>query len=255
MPRAERPESASRPAWLFQPIAHRGLHDSRAGVVENTPSAFDSALQTGYAIETDLRAAACGTPMVFHDAALDRLTHATGPLARHDAAALGRIAFRETSERMPTLAALLDQVAGRVPLFLEIKSDFTGQAGFARRIARDLRGYDGPVALMSFDPWLLGWFRALAPHVPRGLGVTRVTARELPRANPLKRLALTHLLFIAAARPHFIACEQSTLRLAGPWVIRRMGRLPAIAWTVRTPQERDRVSHRAAAIIFEGFIP
>lgn len=257
LPRAEPRGSAIRPAWLFQPIAHRGLHDSHAGVIENTPSAFESALQAGYAIETDLRAAACGTPMVFHDAVLDRLTHGTGPLAQHDAAALGRIAFRDTAERMPTLAALLDQVAGRVPLFLEIKSDFTGQAqaAFARRIARALRGYDGPVALMSFDPWLLGWFRALAPDIPRGLGVARVTARELPQVTRMKRLALTHLLFIAAARPHFIACEQSALMLAGPWVIRSLGRLPAITWTIRTAEEQDRASRRAAAIIFEGFVP
>lgn len=193
--------------------------------------------------------------MVFHDAALDRLTHATGPLAQYDAAALGRIAFRDTAERMPTLAALLDQVAGRVPLFLEIKSDFTGQDVFARRIARALRGYDGPVALMSFDPWLLGWFRALAPHIPRGLGVTRLTARELPQVTRMKRLALSHLLFIAAARPHFIACEQSALMLAGPWVVRRVGRFPAIAWTIRSPREQNRASRRAAAIIFEGFTP
>jgi len=209
----------------------------------------------GYAIETDLRAAACGTPMVFHDATLERLTHGAGALAHHDAGALAALAFRATAERMPTLSDLLNQVAGRVPLFLEIKSDFTEQAGFAARIADDLSGYAGPVALMSFDPRLLGAFRRLAPAIPRGLGAVRVTARELPQAGPLKRLALTHLLFIGAARPHFIACEHSMLNLPGPWLAHRAGRLPVLAWTVRTPADAARARRRASEIIFEGFRP
>lgn len=246
---------AARPDWLLQPIAHRGLHDAARGIIENTPSAFDAALRNGYAIETDLRSAACGTPMVFHDSRLERLTHGAGPLDAHDAAALGAVRFSDTADKMPTLTALLDQVAGRVPLFLEIKSDFSDHTAFARRIAADLRGYDGPVALMSFDPWLLGTFRDLAPHLPRGLGATRLRAREMPQAGALRRLALTHLLFIEVARPYFIACEQSALGLAGPCVARRVARLPAIAWTIRSPGEASRALGRAGAIIFEGFMP
>jgi len=243
------------PNWLFQPIAHRGLHDAGAGVIENTPSAFAMALDAGYAIETDLRAAACGTPMVFHDETLERLTYGAGPLVAHDATALGEVRFRSTADRMPTLAALLDQVAGRVPLFLEMKSDFTDQRAFAERIAGDLRGYDGPLALMSFDPWMLGAFRELAPSIPRGLGATRVTARKSPQSSALQRFALTHLLFMAAARPHFLACEHTALGLAGPFLARRLAMLPVVGWTVRNPAEADRALRRAKAIIFEGFTP
>jgi len=193
--------------------------------------------------------------MVFHDATLDRLTQSTGPLATRDASALGAVRFRETSDNMPTLAALLDQVAGRVPLFLEVKSEFTNQTAFAARIAQELRGYDGPVALMSFDPRLLRAFRDLAPHIPRGLGAARIRAGELPQAGALQRIALTHLLFIAAARPHFLSCEHTALGLLGPLLARRAAGLPVIAWTVRTPAEADRALRRAVAIIFEGFTP
>lgn len=245
----------SRPDWLLQPIAHRGLHDATCGIIENTPSAFESALQAGYAIETDLRAAGCGTPMVFHDASLERLTHGAGRIAAQDARALGAVRLRDTHDRMPTLTALLDHVDGRVPLFLEVKSDFTDQSAFAARIAEDLRAYRGPVALMSFDPWLLGAFRELAPQLPRGLGVARVRAGELPHAGALQRVALTHLLFITAARPHFLSCEQTALGLLGPLLARRAARLPVIAWTIRTPIEAARALRRAGAIIFEGFTP
>lgn len=244
-----------RPDWLLQPIAHRGLHDAARGIIENTPSAFEAALCAGYAIETDLRAASCGTPMVFHDASLERLTHGVGPLAGQDAETLGAVRLRDSADRMPTLAALLDHVDGLVPLFLEVKSDFTDQSAFAARIAEDLRRYRGPVALMSFDPWLLGAFRELTPQIPRGLGATRVRAGELPQAGALQRIALTHLLFIAAARPHFLACEHTALGLLGPLLARRAARLPVIAWTIRTPIEATRALRRAGAIIFEGFKP
>jgi len=244
------------PDWLIAgPIAHRGLHDSSAGVIENTPSAFAAAIDAGYAIETDLRAAACGTPMVFHDARLERLTHGAGALANHDCHTLGEIPFRDTAERMPTLDALLAQVAGRVPLFLEIKSDFSDQAAFAARIVADLRGYAGAVAVMSFDPRLVGAFRQLAPHIPRGLGVTRVRRCDLPQASSLQRFALTHMLFVGEARPHFISCEHSALRMPGPRLMRTLARRPAIAWTVRTTVEANRARRYADAIIFEGFTP
>ena len=63
-----------RLAWLTEkPVAHRGLHDISAGIVENTASAFNAALAGGYAIETDVQISADGEAMVHHDGALGRL--------------------------------------------------------------------------------------------------------------------------------------------------------------------------------------
>ena len=60
-------------AAFLKPIAHRGLHDAAKGRIENTAPAFEAALAKGYGIECDVRPAACGTPMVFHDDTLERL--------------------------------------------------------------------------------------------------------------------------------------------------------------------------------------
>lgn len=65
---------------FLRPIAHRGLHDAAAGVIENTAPAFSAAIGKGYGIECDLRPASDGTPFVFHDFTLDRLIEASGPL-------------------------------------------------------------------------------------------------------------------------------------------------------------------------------
>ena len=49
--------------WLIaRPVAHRGLHDAAAGIIENTPSAFAAAIAAHYAIECDLQLSAMVRP-------------------------------------------------------------------------------------------------------------------------------------------------------------------------------------------------
>ena len=71
------------PGWLTaRPVAHRGLHDAAAGVIENTPSAFRAAIAGDYAIECDLQISADGEAMVHHDDTLGRLTEGDGRSTR-----------------------------------------------------------------------------------------------------------------------------------------------------------------------------
>ena len=86
--------------WLTaRPIAHRGLHDAAAGVIENTASAFRAAIAGNYAIECDLQISADGEAMVHHDDALGRLTEGSGRL---DAMTRRRAQARRASRRPPT---------------------------------------------------------------------------------------------------------------------------------------------------------
>jgi len=68
-------------AAFIRPIAHRGLHSARKGIIENTGPAFEAAIAKGYGIECDVRAAADGLPVVFHDERLNRLVEGRGPVA------------------------------------------------------------------------------------------------------------------------------------------------------------------------------
>src|SRR5437868_831934 len=139
--------------WLIaRPIAHRGLHDPAAGIVENTPSAIAAAVAAGYGIEVDLQVTADGDAVVHHDAALGRLTEGSERLDALTAAQLGRVAFRATTERMLTIGELCDLVAGRAALMLELKSRYDGDRRLASRVAQVLASYPGPAAGMSFDP-------------------------------------------------------------------------------------------------------
>ena len=144
---------------FVRPIAHRGWHDEAQGRLENTAPAFRAAIAKGYGIECDLQGAEDGTPMVFHDAKLDRLVAASGPIAAHSPRSLARLRYKGQDERILTFAQLLDLVGGRVPMLVEVKRNGTLRPGFLEGIARQASAYKGPLALMSFDR---GWSRRSA---------------------------------------------------------------------------------------------
>src|SRR5690606_13589867 len=107
------------PDFLNMPIAHRGLHGP--GMPENSMAAFRAAIAAGYGIECDIQRTADGTALVFHDDDLPRLTGAEGPVGAKGMDDLSQLRLLGTSEPIPTLADLLAEVAGRVPLLIEIK--------------------------------------------------------------------------------------------------------------------------------------
>jgi len=246
----------TRLAWLRRSIAHRGLHDAARGVIENSSSAIEAAAAKGYAAEVDLRQAGDGEVMVFHDATLERLTEGSGPLGALTARQLRRIPFKGTGDRMQSLGELFDQVAGRVPLVLEVKSDWDGRQPFAARLAEVIAAYAGPVAVMSFDPHMIAAFRARDRRTPRGLVAERFAdARHWRHHSALQRFLLRHLLMAGFARPHFIAYDVDALPALAPWAGRHLFGWPLLTWTVRTPEQRRRAERWADAMIFEGFEP
>ena len=60
--------------FLSRPLAHRTLHDVRAGRPEISLAGARAAVLAGYGIEVDIQASADGQAMVFHDDVLNRLT-------------------------------------------------------------------------------------------------------------------------------------------------------------------------------------
>jgi len=243
--------------WLIaRPIAHRGLHDAAAGVIENTSSAFRAAIAAGYGIETDLQISADGEAFVYHDDALGRLTEGSGRLADMTAAEIEAVRFRATRDRMMTLGDLCDFVAGRATLLLELKSHFDGDRRLVQRCAHVLAGYAGPVAMMSFDPAVVELARWIAPQLTRGIVAERHYAHpEWQRLPPADRRNMAWLLHGTRTRPQFIAYAVNDLPAAAPMIARTVFRLPLLTWTVRSEAERQRAARWTDQMIFEGFRP
>jgi glycerophosphoryl diester phosphodiesterase len=242
------------PDWLTaRPVAHRGLHDAGSGVIENTASAFAAAVAGNYAIECDVQISADGEAMVHHDPALGRLTEGEQRLDILPAAALKRVTFKATADRMLSLGELLDLIAGRSALFVEIKSRFDSDMRLARRVADVLASYSGPAAAMSFDPAVVAEIRRQAPARCRGLVAQR---RQRPRTSEDTGVSVIDVAAQAvAARPNFLAYRVQDLHTFVPQAARRMLGLPLLTWTVRTPEDRAWAARYADQIIFEGFRP
>lgn len=239
--------------WLRStPIAHRGLHDLSAGVPENSSLAFAACLAAGVPIELDVRLSRDGVPMVIHDDDLRRACGLAGSVAASPADALRQLALFGTAATIPTLAETLQQVAGRVPLLIELKTHRSaggsadGPAGALEpAVQRLLATYRGACAVQSFNPHSVRWFAEHAPAVLRGqLVAARAGSRP---GGALRRLALAAG---RCTRPDFLAIE---LRALGPLYAACAHALsPCIlAWTVRTEAERARCSALGVNIIFE----
>jgi len=242
--------------WLTaRPIAHRGLHDAAQGIIENTPSAVAAAVAGNYGIEVDLQITADGEAMVHHDDALGRLTDGSGKLAALSAAELKRISFRATADRMMTLGELCDLVGARVTLVLEIKSRFDSDARLVARVVEVLAAYRGPVAAMSFDPYVVAGLRRRASRLRRGIVAERpFDHAEWGAISSWQRRVMAHLLHAPVTRPDFVAYRVDDLPAPATQLARAVG-LPVLTWTVRTPAQRVRAAEWADQMIFEGLRP
>ena len=214
-------------------FVHRGLHG--AGVPENSLAAFEAALEIGTGIECDLRLTADDHVVVFHDADATRLCAnpvRIGGSTWEDVAGL-----RIDGHPIPQLQDLLDVVAGRVPILLEIKVE-RDLRRWGRALTRELGGYVGALGIMSFHPRLPRLLKANLPHLRRGL----VIRDSLPWAK--------RLMAIWLADPEFVAVDKIALRKS--WVRRARKRIPVYSWTIRTPEQRAQAEVQADALIWEG---
>lgn len=247
-------------ASFLRPIAHRGWHDASRGVIENTMPAFAAAITAGHGIECDLQPAAGGLPVVFHDETVDRLmSGSASAVAGLTPSDLARLAFKgDPAARIPTFAAFLDMVAGRVPLLVEIKSEWDPpDMRFLGEIARLASAYSGPLALMSFDPAVMSAVRELAPDVPRGIvsGIYRETGWWEGKLDGPRRHDLGHLLESGPAAPDFYAYHVGDLPTPVTRFVREVMRLPLFTWTVRSATDWATARRWADASIFEGAVP
>jgi glycerophosphoryl diester phosphodiesterase len=247
------------PAFLARPIAHRAVHDRAASRPENSRAAIRAAIEHGYGIEFDLQPSVDGVPMVFHDHHLMRLTGADGAVRERTAEELGRLRLKNGDEGIPTLAEVLELVAGRVPLLVEVKdqSHVLGpvEGELEKATAAALRAYEGPVALMSFNPHSVMALRDAAPDIPRGLVTCSYDPSE-PELAGIDPACLDRLRDIAdfeATGACFISHEWKDLARPRVAELKRAG-VPVLCWTVRSP-ETDRAARAVADnVTFEGYL-
>jgi glycerophosphoryl diester phosphodiesterase len=249
------------PSWLVErPIAHRGLHDSANGVIENTLRAAEAAIAGGFAIECDIQLSADGEAIVFHDETIDRLTDATGPLSSLSAAEIAKLRIKGSGEPPPTFTAFLGTVAGRTPIICELKSRFDGDWRIADRAAALAATYDGPLAFKSFDPDLAAYLRLRRPHMrpPGGrcpIGLLAQASYDDPYWDFLsaeQKRDWADFDHYDLARPDFLSFNVDDLPHKIPFLVKEFTDAPIMVWTVKTAEQREAAHKWADQIVFDG---
>lgn len=242
------------PEFLHAPISHRGLHGP--GVPENSLAAAKAAIEAGYGIELDIQPASDGTPMVFHDYDLSRVIGETGMVVDFTPTELAGKRLLNSDEPIPTLAEFLELVAGQVPLLIEIK-DQDGKLGpqigeLHQRVADVLSGYQGTVAVMSFNPHTVTAFHQVVPEIPVGLTSCSYPAKDWPLLDPATRARLAALTDFDASGSCFISHDKDDLDNPRVDALKSQG-VPILCWTVKTAAQEEAARRVADNITFEGY--
>jgi glycerophosphoryl diester phosphodiesterase len=239
-------------AWIKTSyIAHRGYHSADFAVPENTMKAFDLAIQKGFAIEFDVNLMKDGTLVVFHDGNLERMTGKPGKLIDLDYTDVRKLRIHDTQETIPTLKQVLDFVAGRVPLLIELKNHGENDK-MCQNFMAIMDQYHGIWAVQSFHPFTVGWFKKHRPDVIRGQIAEYFLQDE--DLKPSTKWLLKRMAFNLLNKPDFINYGLKYLPNAYVDRVKRR-KICVIAYCARTRKELDYCRTYIDNAVFEFFDP
>jgi glycerophosphoryl diester phosphodiesterase len=168
---------------LFEVVAHRGCSDTAP---ENTIPAFLRAVAFGAdAVELDVRLTSDRVPVVYHWFYLEELTTLSGPVFHYTWDDLRQARFHpraglESSDlSISSLEEVLDCLAGKVGLEVEIKGPEPESAEVVASTLKNFPGVLGNLEVTSYEPLLLERIRRLLPGIPVDL--------LIPRSEPWMR--------------------------------------------------------------------
>lgn len=246
-PRRRHPDASALVGKLY---AHRGLHDGNHAFPENSLTAFRRAVEAGYGIELDVQLTADQKLIVHHDGNTRRVCGVDAVICQTTYANLPPL---PDGSAIPTFEEVLQLVAGRVPMIVEVKPEGSATANAAAALVA-LRQYTGPYCVESFHPLAVRYFRKHAPDIVRGQ-LAKGGRYEEGKGTRLEFTILKYLLINVLGRPHFIAYSCAEDRNLSMWLIKRVFKPLLAAWTIRSQVELDQAMKTYDLPIFELFMP
>ena len=233
-------------------LAHRGLHGE--GAAENSMTAFRRAKEAGFGVELDVRLSKDGELVVFHD---DTLTRVAGVDKRVDELTLAELRecrLLDTDDTIPTLREVFDLIDGSIPILIEIKEKI-GSSAVTQKLLAELKSYDGPYIVESFDPMAISAFRKGRRDVPLGILSRRFCDMKEHKGSPLY-FALQNMLFNFLSVPDFVAYRHSDANTLSLKLARSLFGTVTVAWTTRSAEEGEAAKKNGFdCIIFENYLP
>lgn len=234
--------------------AHRGLHQDKARVPENSLAAFKLAVEKNYGIELDVHLTRDGEPVVFHDYNLMRVCGLDRKIRDLTFKELRRLSLFDSDQYIPHLQEVLDLVQGRVPLIVEFKI-YQEVAEACRIIAPYLDSYQGPYCIESFNPMVVYWYKKNRPKVIRGQLATKDIYKEVDYRKGIMNFVLRNLLFNFITRPDFIAYDQRFSQQFSYRLCKNLYKPLTIAYTIQSKEALKKKYKEFDLFIFDSFIP
>jgi len=123
-------------------------------------------------------------------------------------------------------------------VLIELKPPPGQEGPLEARVAELLGAYEGPAAVLSFNPAALATMARLQPPTARGLNAAE--------ASDLDSDSLSHADFIS------INSKLSVLSNVLSW---RARGAKVVAWTIRSAEQNQALAGLVDNVIFEGFQP
>ncbi|MBP7225989.1 MAG: hypothetical protein KBA17_05585 [Aliarcobacter sp.] len=226
-------------------IAHRGLHKNKI-IPENSMLAFKAAIEKNYAIEFDINITKDNQIVVFHDDDLNRLCNKKENIEDVSYDFLKDLNLYESNEKIPLLKELLDEVAGKIPLIIEIKKH--KNIGLLENILLEmLKEYKGEYFICSFEKDILFWLEKNKPKERRGL-----IFGSLPiKFKKYEKIAFLYKYFKSKA--DFISLEDKLID-SSIYDFCKKKELDIVVWTIKDKKSFQNIDKKVSAVIFENFI-
>lgn len=229
----------------YKLVAHRGLHNIKEGIPENSTAAFQKAVERGHGIELDVHMTEDGEMVVFHDWDTKRLTGSSNIIERSHYSRLRKLRLCGTEYSIPIIQDVLELVDGKVPLVIEIKKRRKDHYILEKRLMSLLRYYKGPFILESFNPMTVRW---LKNHVPKYIRGQLSSHKD---SGMLQKAAMGDFTLNFLTKPNFIAYDIDGLTKAMADSFREKN-MAVIGWTIKTQQQYEKAQKLCDGIIYEG---
>ncbi len=228
-------------------IAHRGYHDIKKGIPENSIAAFKRALRYNYTIELDVHLTKDGRLVVFHDNSLKRVCGVKKIIEDCTYSELLKYNLYDTKYKIPLFEEVLKLVDGKVGLLIETKiGKFNGK--LEEELVKQLDNYKGDFAIQSFNPLSILWFKKNRKNYIRGL--LSGDFKHNKKINNLKKILLKTLVVDIILKTDFIAYDIRAL--PNSYVESKMKNKLILGWLISTKKDYDKAIKYCDNLICEN---
>lgn len=216
---------------------HRGYFNNE-DIPENSLSAFRKSAENELAVELDVRPTKDGEIVVFHDKNVKRMCGVEKNVSEMTFAELSELRLLGTDEKIPLFTEAMEVCAG-VPIYCEIKTDSTAiDPEFLEKVYGLMQTYEGQIVAVSFNPYVLQWFKLNHPEIIRG---QLSAGKNHIGMKGFSAFALSNLLTNYAAKPDFISYRFDDKSLG--FSLCRFYGTRLVGWTVRSMDDVEKAAY------------